>query len=321
MNKKQIKEQIKKTVAFFLWIKWRIIYLFIHSYYLHKTVKVNTGKVALCCIAKMENDYIREFVDYYQKLGFDKLYLYDNNNLEGERFEELLEDYLLLGFVEIIDFRGKKICQLEAYQNCCDIHRLDYDWIAFFDCDEYLTFNDGTSNIHDFLNRNIFDSCQLIHVNWMTYGDNEMLDNDGRNVIERFKEPIKPLNFKKTINSGNFSFNNHIKTFVRGGVSVHWDKSPHTPSDKYYRCCTCDGRFVENTPFNSFDYHIAYLKHFTTKTIGEYVRIKMKRGFPDLPPEVIRQHLDLDNFFAYNKRTDEKIQYAEKLMIKLIKDY
>ena len=72
---------------------------------------------------------------------------------------------------------------------------------------------------------------------------------------------------------------------------------------------------------NSFDYHIAYLKHFTTKTIGEYVRIKMKRGFPDLPPEVIRQHLDLDNFFAYNKRTDEKIQYAEKLMIKLIKDY
>ena len=131
MNKKQIKEQIKIIANSFLWIKWRIIYLFVHSYYLHKTVKVNTGKVALCCIAKMENDYIREFVDYYQKLGFDKLYLYDNNNLEGERFEELLADYLLLGFVEIIDFRGKKICQLEAYQNCCDIHRLDYDWIAF----------------------------------------------------------------------------------------------------------------------------------------------------------------------------------------------
>ena len=25
----------------------------------------HTGKIALCCMCKCENDYIREFVDYY----------------------------------------------------------------------------------------------------------------------------------------------------------------------------------------------------------------------------------------------------------------
>ena len=58
------------------------------------TQYTKTGKIALCCIAKMENDYIRFFVEYYKNLHFDKIFIYDNNNTDGEKFEDVKNDYI-----------------------------------------------------------------------------------------------------------------------------------------------------------------------------------------------------------------------------------
>ena len=175
----------------------------------------NTGQIALCCIAKLENEYIRFFIEYYKNLHFDKIILYDNNEINGERFEEVIGDFIQSGLVELVDFRGKIAPQMEAYQDAYDRYNKDYDWIAFFDCDEFLTFVDGTDNIHSFLSREIFKPFQIIYFNWMVYGDNEMLDNDGRNVIERFKSPLTPYNFITQYSS--FPQNNFVKSMVRGG--------------------------------------------------------------------------------------------------------
>ena len=41
--------------------------------------KKSNTTIAMCAIAKMENRYIKYFVDYYLKLGYDHIYLYDNN--------------------------------------------------------------------------------------------------------------------------------------------------------------------------------------------------------------------------------------------------
>ena len=36
-------------------------------------------KIALVCIAKNEDDYIEEWVNYHLKLGFSKIFIYENN--------------------------------------------------------------------------------------------------------------------------------------------------------------------------------------------------------------------------------------------------
>ena len=69
-----------------------------------------------------------------------------------------------------------------------------------------------------------------------------------------------------------------------------------------------------NTPFKQINYSTLYLRHYSTKTIGEWVRNKMRRGIPDRSEESWRQVLNLDMFFRYNKRTTEKLAYAEKVM-------
>lgn len=207
---------------YYLWLK--------HKYYQRQSQYTHTGKVALCCIGKMENDYIREYIEYYQKLCFDKIFLYDNNDIDGEKFEDVIGDYIQKGFVDIVDFRGRKMCQCDAYQDCYNRHNKEYDWIAFFDCDEFLTFVDSGKNVRDFLFQKNFSKFQLMHINWMVFGDNEMLDNDGRPVVERFVKPVFPLDFKGML---SFPENNHIKSIIRGGLTdIKWNGgygASHTP--------------------------------------------------------------------------------------------
>ena len=72
--------------------------------------------VAICCIGKCENRYIKEFIEWYKNLGFSHIYLYDNNTIE--RFEEVIQNYIDDKFVTLIDFRKRTVCQLIAYKDC-----------------------------------------------------------------------------------------------------------------------------------------------------------------------------------------------------------
>lgn len=268
-------------------------------------------KIALCCIAKCENDYIREFVEYYKSLGVDNIYIYDNNDINGERFEESISDYIETGFCIIENVRGKKQMQLPAYQHFYDNYSKVYDWVAFFDCDEFLTFTNPNENLRTFLSRSYFTKFQMIHVNWMLYGDNEMLDNDGRKVTERFAVPFSYVQLN-TYNKK--SENCTVKTIIRGGLA-EVNCSIHTCYNFFCRCCDANGNRVDaNSTFNEIDFTTAYIRHYSTKTIGEWIKIKQKRGLADMDDQKASQFLGLDYFFRYNRKTEEKLRYAEMLM-------
>ena len=87
-------------------------------------------KVAVCCIACQENAYIREWVEYYKKLGIDKIFLYDNNKSweANEHFEDVINDYIESGFVEKIDKRDVVFPDFQASNSCskCLPSRLPY---------------------------------------------------------------------------------------------------------------------------------------------------------------------------------------------------
>ena len=95
-NKKiNSKEQRIIKVSFLI-----CIILIIKEYILNIR-NINKGKICLCVLGKNENLYIKEFIEYYKKYGVDKIFLYDNNDKDGERFEEILSQYIDNKFVEI----------------------------------------------------------------------------------------------------------------------------------------------------------------------------------------------------------------------------
>ena len=95
----------KLFLLFFLFILYFSI--FIKKNILYKNEKETKTKICICTIAKEENLYIREYIEHYKKYGVNKIYLYDNNDINGEKFEDVIDDYIKSGFVEINDWRGR----------------------------------------------------------------------------------------------------------------------------------------------------------------------------------------------------------------------
>ena len=65
--------------------------------------------VCMCTPAKEENKYIKEFIEHYKNYGVDKIFLYDNNDIDGEKFDDIINEYIKTKFVVVVNFRGKKM--------------------------------------------------------------------------------------------------------------------------------------------------------------------------------------------------------------------
>lgn len=264
-------------------------------------------KVGLCCIGRRENLYVNEYVNHYLSLGVDKIFIYDNNYDGEEHFEDVLSEYISAGSVEIVDFRNKQRCHMESYQDCWDKNNKDFDWMLFVDCgDEYLYMNDF-NNIKDFLKQDKFTNYDLIHISIMTYGDNDLVRYEDKPLKERFTEPILPLNFKKNL---PIPENNHVSSIVRCGIdNVVWNCTPHTPNGDI-KCCDASGNPCNSrSPFMDFDFSVAHFKHYTSKTLEEWLNVKVPRGFADGNLDYFKKNDPIKEFFKVNKVTKEKIDY------------
>lgn len=262
-------------------------------------------KVGLCVIGRFENIYAVEYVEWYKKLGFDKIFIYDNNRDGEEYFEDVLQSFIDDGFVEITDFRNKGICQLEAYTDCYNKHKNEYDWIAFFDFDEYLVLKKD-NDIHSFLKG--FEGFQCVKINWMVYTDNDLVFYDKRPLNERF---TTPMDFDKCIQY-SFPENNHVKSIVKCDIdNFNWYGNPHIPTC-VENACNAEGEKSDITAFQPYNFDVAYLKHFITKTIEEWLCIKIRRGTPDINYAKFIEKNN-DRFFKYNVKTKEKENYINSI--------
>lgn len=181
---KKIKILNLVSFKFFILLLFLYIYLLFFNLNKKQTYKM---KVCICTIGKLENLYIREYLDYYKKLGVDKIYIYDNNEINDESFETVIFDYIKTNFVNIIDYRGFPRPQNRMMNSCYKMNYLKYDWIIFNDIDEFLYLK-NYSNIKNFLNEYKFNKCKIIYLNFIFYTDNNNLHFENKTVISRFKE-------------------------------------------------------------------------------------------------------------------------------------
>lgn len=265
-------------------------------------------KVALCCIGRLENKYAVEYVEYYKSIGFDKIFIYDNNYGNEEHFDDVLQPYIDEGFVSVIDFRNKDVAQLSAYNDCYSKYGNEYDWIAFFDFDEFLYFVDDNIDIKGYLST--IKDFDCVHVNWMIYDDNNLVIYEDKPLQKRF---TRPMQYDKCIGY-DFPENNHIKSIVKGGIKdFKWRYNPHTPNIGL-KCCDNRSKECKDDAFNPYNFDVCYLKHYQTKTIEEFLSNKTKRGYPDRSKESYLKIDVIKQFFKINERTKEKEGYINSLI-------
>lgn len=265
-------------------------------------------KTLICCIAKLENYYIREWVEWYKNIGVTNICLYDNNDIDGEHFEDVIGDYIENGFVIVKDVRGESKMQLPCYQNCYDEYKDVYDWFGFFDADEYLELENGS--INDFLKREEFKDVEAIRVCWKNFDDNDLLRVEDNNYsINRFNRVVNPEDICNRI----------TKTLVRGGQNeLKIYQEPGGAHGQHLNCKTvdCYGNLCDNEKIflDNRIWDIAWLRHYRFKTIEEYLYLKLDRLYPDVDKITAKRWLDIDSFFGYNKKTPEKVKMWEDFM-------
>lgn len=248
-------------------------------------------KSAICAIARNEEDYLSEWITYHLNLGFEHIFLYDNNDPDNNNILRLYIEQPWREQVTLVNYRGKTAAQLESYNECFTTIRKDFDWIAFIDVDEFITF--GTECPHTNINKYLEEikDFDVIFINWMYYGDNEKVHFEKEDVIKRFPLPIPDC-----------EINRHVKSIIKTSANINFVRNPHCPDGEVLICDDCQKPLPNSEPFKEPSFKRLYIRHYGTKTIEEFIRNKMLRGAADQNSNPYK----IDLFYKINRHTKEK---------------
>ena len=232
-------------------------------------------KVALINVAKWEDYYLKEWLDYNEKLGFDKVIMYQND------WRTDLEHPIL----EKREWDGRSV-QLPIYNSSLD-NNTEYDWLAFIDCDEFIVLK--KHNTIKELIEEYKDRTNVIGLNWTFFGNLGKVSREGDSLL-------KPFTMR------NKGTDQHIKVIVnaRSGERM---QLPHntgglamdTNGHKF------KGPFNKNGPMD-----VAYISHFHNKTREDWM-LRCKRGRVDCN---IDHDIDLwDNEININNEVEDLSAY------------
>ena len=206
-------------------------------------------KVVLVCVAKSEDHYLEEWLNYNQKLGFDKVIMYQNDwrtNLEHPILEKRISD-------------GKSI-QVPTYNLFLDTER-EYDWVGFIDCDEFIVLKKH-NNIKELIEE-YKDRTNVIGLNWTIYGNMGIVSREGNSLLKPFKMRNKDTD-------------KHVKVLVNKN-SFERMQLPHNTFG--FAMDTNGHKFMG--PFNpGGPMDVAYINHYHNKTKEDWID-RCKRGRAD----------------------------------------
>lgn len=235
-------------------------------------------KIALVCIAKNEENYIKEWIEYNKNLGFDKIFIYQNN------WRCDLNDKI----IRKIEFDGE-IKQVPAYNHFIKKNKENFDWAAFFDVDEFLVLKKH-NNVKNFIKE--YKEFNGVSINWAIFGDNNLkkVENNNYSVLKRFTKR------KKEVDS-------HVKSIVNlkkiNKMKIH---VPDPTIEKKYYCVDTNYKTVAGPHNLDGDDKIAQINHYFCKTIEEY-KLKCDRGRADAK-NIKRNEIE---FKMYNKNEIEDL--------------
>ena len=233
-------------------------------------------KVVLVCVAKWEDHYLEEWLEYNNKLGFDKIIMYQNDwrcNIDKP-------------YLEKREWDGRSI-QVPLY-NTFLRENTEYDWVGFIDCDEFIVLHKH-NNIKELIN-DYKDKTNVIGLNWFIYGNMGLETRTNNSLLTMFPKR-------------NSNTDNHIKVFVnaRSGermmlphntLGYAMDTNGHT----------FKGPFNPNGPSD-----VAVINHYHNKTKEDWM-LRCKRGRVDCEIEhdvnrwdnELGQNQDVEDLSAYN---------------------
>jgi hypothetical protein len=244
--------------------------------------------LSLCAIFKNEASYLEEWLRFYDAVGVEHFYLYDNDSTDES--VGVLSPWRAAG--RVTGFRAPgRAAQVPAYRHCIKDFGHESVWIMFVDLDEFL-FSPVQPDLRVFLQP--YESEAAVVANWLMFGYNghrrrpaglttlnftrrgkidlDILEPDM--LKEPGLDPSNPANYHKMCH--------HIKSIVNTRDVQYSGRSPH---DFRYgegrTAVNANGRPVSG-PFSDDLTAIQQLRinHYYSRSWEEF-QLKLQRGHAD----------------------------------------
>ncbi|RYF92577.1 MAG: hypothetical protein EOO00_07110 [Chitinophagaceae bacterium] len=254
-------------------------------------------ELAICCIAKNEEHYLAEWIEYHLKIGVTRFYIYDNES--PVPITTTLASYIDRGIAKVEFIAGKKM-QVTVHKHCLANHGADCKWIAFIDVDEFIVPKTSTGNLVSFLKP--YQKYGGLGMHWLVFGANGHLQRPRGTQRENYtRRSLK-----------THEINEHIKTIVQPR-HVKW--VPHDPHHFKYKF----GKYCVNENFERIDgatgVHTSnkiQLNHYFSRSQEDF-HLKVARGRADSTRERTVDEFEIVNEFS-NVVIDESILELEIIM-------
>lgn len=250
----------------------------------------------IVCVAKGEQDYIQEWVDYHLALGFQKIFIYDNE--DSPTYAQMFTDPRIeVGFLP-----GKNYFRAIQYEA---LHRFVRDILRgrggvshciHIDIDEFIVLKKHNT-IQEFISQYFVGDTKGIVMNWKFFGSNFLAYQTPEPVLKRFTRCGKGFQLYKTL----FQVDSFVKF-----------RNSHRIICTNGHVKTTDGHIVEHDENYSPAYDAVQLNHYKVKTWPEFCRARSRGGvdkqsifsflFTEEPENV------WENYEAYNQNDDEDLE-------------
>ena len=265
-------------------------------------------QVVICAMAKNEHRYINEWVKHYVGLGFDKIYLYDNDDLDKPLIMDFIDNDLK-SYVHYKNIRGqqREKLQHDIYTGFYIKYGKTFDYCLFCDIDEFLF---GVDNIKDFLS---VHNAEQIRIKWKLFGDDNLITRDmSKGVVDTFHHEITHTLNRNLVDKGNLE--KQGKMIVKGGLDNVVIRSPHFASretrNNILQSVLPSGRpcFSKVAIEEDYTNENVFMHHYMTKTLSEFIEQKLNRN-----DAVFNYGIKLDYFWRINEKTQEKLDYLKDM--------
>jgi FkbM family methyltransferase len=240
-------------------------------------------KPVIVAIAKLESEYIYEWVKYHLSLGFDKIYLYDNEDTPV--YSDIFSKNNKVSVIHLPGNKYSKPVQYYALEHFMAwiLPNKNITHVAHIDIDEFIALKKHNS-IKDFIKEYFIGNVGAIGMNWRHFGDSGNTFKTHDPVTKRFT---------MCESKGNQT----IKTLFDKTHFQGWRICHCVSLREPYVTKTTSGEIIPESYTSSIDYSVIQLNHYKCKTRGEFTQART-RGRCDISDTHLKT--DNDDFDRFN---------------------
>jgi hypothetical protein len=267
--------------------------------------------IGVVCIVKDEVTYILEWVSHYRSLGLDNIIVYDHESVDGTT--DLVEALQARGVLQAIKWcvpEGTSP-QLSAYMDAIVRFRYQFEFLAFFDADEFLTPRVAIE-VPTWLS-SLNADVGAIAINQRVFGSSGQKTRQSGLVIERFRRA----------SDEDYEENRWVKSIYRVSA-VEEIKGPHHGVLSSGRYILPNGEHAfdpdsDSGKARSIDFSLMQLNHYIIKSEEEFL-VKRQRGeaMSKSRKDRLKRYEDMDFFHGrdqyINSSLDETLVQRSQLV-------